>query len=415
MRISRLLLLLQLLAAACSGPPAGTLARTIDSTGDTVVVRFSGSVPEGAIHPLVEELRIAPASQDTSLFAEVGDFEVDRAGGLWVYDRTANLIFRFDSEGRLVQRIGREGAGPGELRSATGMVALPDSGVAIWDSRNARITRFDFAGNLRASITIPAGFASSDGLMTDRTGRLYVRYPVAAPRDGDFIGLVGLVGVRPEGGFRDSLLPPRSEVPTIEYRAERSSGGGRSVSSTGPEFGARSLWRFHPDGFFVVAHGGDYQILLARSPQPLIIERTLVPVPTSEAERANERDRIIWSMRQTDPAWSWKGAALPEAKAPLMDLSVTRDGRLWARIAVPSEPVPEAERDVPRNRDQPVRRFRTPVAYEVFSPDGEFLGRIELPARTRLVEADGNLLWALARDPDGLPAVVRFRIEPPLP
>ncbi len=31
------------------------------------------------------------------------------------------------------------------------------------------------------------------------------------------------------------------------------------------------------------------------------------------------------------------------------------------------------------------------------------------------MEADGNTVWALLRDADGLPAVLRFRITPELP
>ena len=97
-----------------------------------------------------------------------------------------------------------------------------------------------------------------------------------------------------------------------------------------------------------------------------------------------------------------------------MGLFVARDGRIWARIAVPSERIPEAELDLPREKDAPVRHFRTPVVYEMFGPDGRFLGRVGLPRRSRLMEAEGDVVWCLLRDENDLPAVVRFRIEPGL-
>jgi len=54
------------------------------------------------------------------------------------------------------------------------------------------------------------------------------------------------------------------------------------------------------------------------------------------------------------------------------------------------------------------------VVYEVFAPDGRFLGRVEFPPRATLMEADGDLVWAIVRDADDLPAVTRWRVEPGL-
>jgi hypothetical protein len=97
-----------------------------------------------------------------------------------------------------------------------------------------------------------------------------------------------------------------------------------------------------------------------------------------------------------------------------MGLIVARDGRLWARVALPSERIPDAELVPSRDPKRPVNHFRTPVAYEVFGADGTFLGRVIFPPRTTLMEADGNLVWALGRDENDLPALLRFRIDPAL-
>ena len=52
--------------------------------------------------------------------------------------------------------------------------------------------------------------------------------------------------------------------------------------------------------------------------------------------------------------------------------------------------------------------------WEVFEQDGRFLGRIPFPPRTTLMEAEGDTVWALGRDENDLPAIVRFRIDPAL-
>jgi hypothetical protein len=123
----------------------------------------------------------------------------------------------------------------------------------------------------------------------------------------------------------------------------------------------------------------------------------------------------MMSMQQTDPGWSWNGPALPHSKAPLTGLRITRDGRIWAQVAMPSVRIPEDQIDKPSDPKRPVRHFRAPVGYEVFGTDGRFLGRIELPLRTRLMDSDGRLLWVLGRDENDLPAMIRYRIDPPLP
>lgn len=106
-----------------SAPVAAAGLRTVfDSTGDTVLARVDGDVPAGAIRTLVEVSRIAPSVDDTSLFGEVADLEVDAARRTWVYDFQGRRLFLFDSTGALVRRIGREGSGPGEFAQGNGLV-----------------------------------------------------------------------------------------------------------------------------------------------------------------------------------------------------------------------------------------------------------------------------------------------------
>lgn len=405
-----------LFAAACAGgtddplTSAAGLRTVFDSSrADSVVARTSGEVPATAIRTLVEELRIAPAADDTSLFGEVDEFDVGRDGRLYVFDRAANVLMLFDSTGALERRVGRQGAGPGEFNANNGMVVLPDGRLAQWDARNARISFFGAAGDFLNQWVLPAGFSTSNGLRTDSSGTVHIYRPVTPPREGEILGRFGLVRLGENGVWRDSLIPPDLPVERIVYVARVKD----NTSATSPLHSARFLWQWHPDGHFLSVNSARYAIEASRPGRPLRIERDAPVVPVSAEERAYEQERMTRNLRNTDPGWVFKGPPIPGSKAPVSALSVARDGRIWVRVATPSQLIPEAERE----SDRPERlapRYRDPVVYEVFERDGRFLGRVRFPMQSTWMEGDGDRVWFLQRDADGLPAVVRARVSVPL-
>ena len=405
-----------LLSAACGSADAagdrGTLATVFDSTADTVSARIAGDLPAEAIRHLVTEVAIAPGIDDTTLFTNVFELDVDRRGRFWVFDVGSSSIFLFGPDGGLIRRIGRKGAGPGEFQQNGGMVVRADNGIAQWDSRNSRISFFDSSGTFVNSWPLPGGFNTSNGLVSDRSGTLYLRRPVTKPREGEILGRMGLVRLAEGGAFADSLEPPDLPVRREVYVASVEGSTSATSSRHAPNF----YWAWTPDGEFVAAHGGNYEIVMARrGARPMVIRRSMSPVPIDAAERDFEERNIFWQMRSMDPGWSWQGPSLPTVKAPMRGLTVSRDGRIWVQVAVPSDTIPQAERPVYTDLLQPVSRHQTPSVYEVFSPDGEFLGRVALPPRARLIDADGNTVWGLDLDGNDMPAVTRWRVEPRFP
>jgi hypothetical protein len=397
------------------GDPADLagLATTIDSTShpDSVFARPAGRVDSSMVRRVVEELRIAPEADDTSLFAEVSEFDVGRDGRLFVYDRAGNVLFLFDSAGRVVRRIGRQGAGPGEFNSNNGMTVLPDGRLAQWDARNARVSFFSADGGFTSSWVVPSGFSTSNGLRSDDAGNVLLHRPVTAPREGEILGRMGLVRLKDGGAIGDSLVAPDLPVERVTYLAQAEG----NSSSTSPTHSARFLWQWHPHGYFVSANGGKYEIELSRPDSvggPLRIVRDAAVVSVPDEERAWDQERVTHQMRSNFPSWVWRGPAIPDMKPPVGALQVGRDGSIWVRVATPSERIPEAELEPQRPNASPRAIFRDPLAYEVFDTEGIFRGRVDLPPRSTWIEADGNSVWYLQRDEDGLPAVVRARVTP---
>ena len=409
----RILSVLMLAAAAlgAQAPSTPALATKIDATGDTIFARVNGTVPAARIHRLVQELSIAPGADDTTLFTRVTNFKVDGSGRYWVFDQGSKSFFIFNSDGKLAKRFGRNGSGPGEFNDDNGTVVLPGDRIAVWDARNGRISWFAKDGTFEKSVVISKGFYTFNGLRTDRSGSLFITLPVRPPGEAT-IGRIGLVRVKPDGTYGDSLLPPDFKVSVPSWTA--ASGGSRASYSSRNSAGTQ--WVIHPDGYFVTVDGSRSRVVLSRKEgKPVVIERSLPLVPIPADERADDKDFITWGLRQNVPDWQWSGADVPATKPTLYTVFAARDGRLWIRVATPSERIPDAELPERRPNGAPPQRFRSSNEYEVYASDGTFLARVLLPAKTQLMQADGNTLWALGANEDDLPAVRRYRIEPPLP
>ncbi len=177
-------------------------------------------------------------------------------------------------------------------------------------------------------------------------------------------------------------------------------------------FSPESLWTVHPSGHFLTGLSSDYRIDLARDDGVLRIERAADPVPVQDEERAYERDRVVENMREMDPDWSWNGPPIPEHKPFFHELLAGRDGRIWVWLATEAYPVENEDHDPDNPGSAPVT-WREPLRYDVFEPDGTYLGAVVPPEDfTPWVDPvfDGDHVWAVTRDELGVQRVVRFRI-----
>jgi hypothetical protein len=398
---------------------AARLPRTeVDSTGDTVVVRVVGDVPANAVRTLVEEVRIAPGVEDTSLFTKATHVAVDRADRAWVFDESSGSVFLFGADGTLLRRIGRKGNGPGEIEQAGGIAALPDTGLAVWDLGNGRITFFDGSGAFRTGWRLTELWPYQ-GPFVDRRGNIYLDRAID---EGDRViraveQAVGelprhvLVRVSAEGEFVDSLVPARIAIEPLRYTARDRGIRATYAAPSAPT----ALWALHPDGYLVTGNGRTFEVVVPRpGTKPLVIRRSSAPVPIPGEEQEEERARITYYLRQTDPGWTWTGPPLPSTKPPLVGLTIGREGRIWAQVAAAADRIPAAELETPKPPDVPIRHFRARAVFEVFESDGRFHGRIRVPARFTLIGADGNRVWGTVEDENDLIAIVRYRIEPSL-
>ena len=186
--------------------------------------------------------------------------------------------------------------------------------------------------------------------------------------------------------------------------------GGNTAAIDVP-WSAQPQWTWHHDGYFVHGHPSAYAITLERPDGPLRIERAAAPVPVADGERRQEEARATAGMRWLDSTWQWNGPAIPDTKPYFSRLYVGSDGRIWVLRAGESVP-----RSAPETDENGVTiAWDESRSFDVFAPDGLFLGSVPAPAGFRDDRApvfDAKGAWLVEEGPQGEPRVVRYRLQP---
>jgi hypothetical protein len=277
-----------LLVTACgdTGRPGHTFEIVED---DGVPVAVSSAIPkfDGDLfaYEKVRVIRPDPGNVESLLYQPFS-FTLGDDGSYYVADRGNHRVVVFDGEGDFVRAFGREGDGPGELRSPL-LVEVRGDQVLIFDNRT---TIFRKDGTLVDVLSSAAGrFAQPT-----RDGSLFVQGSTRATREGmNYIGARGQV-VNETGEVVASV-----ETPQIRMDSMLAYKGAPSVMLTPAEeivatTGAEPI---------VAWHGLDGR--------PLRRARIdLPPEPVTEADRAAVED--LWDERIERERRSAGGDVIPD-------------------------------------------------------------------------------------------------------
>ena len=405
--------------AACgidTAPSATGPAVVVETVGDTTVVRtLSGSV-WGAEATLVPEVSVGELDgPEEYLFGSIWSIAVDDDRNVHVFDEQAHTVRIFDATGAFVETLGGRGEGPGEFGRAEAIALLPDGRLVVRDPGNQRVQVFGPApGELDEWGYDVGGSYSMSPLYTDTRGRTFLETRDLSRLNG-FVMHIIVLG--PDGTHLDALPAPSSPYEAPLLRAEFSDGNSSLSTSSEIPFAPRLQWTVHPSGEFLTGLPSDYRIDLPREDGVLRIERATDPAPVGDEERADHRERLHRVMRNTDPNWSWNGPPIPDHKPFYQELLAGKDGRIWVRLETEGSPVENESHDSENPYSMPVE-WVEPLRYDVFEPDGTYLGVVVPPVDFEAFPRpvfDGDLVWAVTEDDLGVERVVRFRITIPPP
>ncbi len=393
-----LLLAAGALALAACAPDArapgsgGAWAAAYDTIGDTVVVRtISGSVREGPWH-LVEEMSFGGIDgPEEYVFGRISSLAVGPRGRIFVLDSQAPALRVYDALGRYLATWGAKGSGPGEYARPRAVAVLPD-------------------GRPLDSWPIRGNFNTSRPLYTDRQDRVYTLLLLDPEADLDH-WTFGLVRFAPDGTPDDTIPAPHSRYheATVEARTKD------SWSQMGVPFSPAESWEFSPLGYFVHFVSTRYAVELLRPGRPVLrIEKAYTPVPVAAAEARAARARIERDFRRTVPSWKWTGPPVPDHKPPFRRVILDGEGRIWVLLSRPGRERENPAYD-PHDPASSATEWVEPVSFDVFTPDGAYLGRVDAPEGFSTAPwpvARGDTVWAVVQDELGVPRVARFRQAP---
>lgn len=383
-----------------------------DTVGDTVVVRtVTGSVWQAEAE-LVPELTIGTLDgEDAYIFGDILSITVDDDGSIYVYDGQAKALRKYSSNGEFVTTFGREGEGPGEYRNPDGgLGVLPDGRIVLRDPGNTRLQTYTSDGEPAGSWRLEGGLFSASSLVIDAAGGVYVEV-IVEPMTADRSWQLGLLRYGPDGEPGDTLLEPKWGKVPEDLVASTESGMSRRPAPFVPN----EVTTLSPEGYFLGGVSDRYAIHLPQPDGPVLrIERETKPVPVRSEERDHAERITIREMRRTQPDWRWNGPSIPSTKPAFKTIHVGQDGRLWVQVSQPAERIPDDEIEESDDDEIPPQRWREPIAYDLFEPDGRYLGRVHAPSNFSLFPEPvfrGDHVWAVVRGEFDEPYVTRFRIE----
>lgn len=420
--------------------------------GDTTVVRTVSGSAWGEPARLVERARLSSDPADTAgPLRSVTALTLAPNGHLYVVDGEKPVVREYDRRGGYVRSFAMPRGQEGHYAQPNGVAVLSDGRVVIRDPRRSQLVVYSPRGEYLGRWPHPAGVYSPVPLFADPEDRLYTRV-VYNPRDPRDEWQEGLVRYGPDGTIQDTIPDP-----VIDYVTPRlwvASARGDSASLPVPLL-PKAYLAFSPMGDVVRAVSDGYALDVLRSDGRVIrLEREYEPIPVPREERAALYREVDRRARQIDYDWAWHGPQIPNEKPPFRGLFVDADGRIWVQLHQPAELSAEASarlEDVPSGEDAAsadavsadaassddsaaspgaaarsrggrvreaelpdARDFREPLVFDVFEPDGRYLGQVSAPDgfRTHPQPAiRGSTVWAVFSDGEAAPSVVRFAIE----
>ncbi len=357
-----------LVLGACSAPDdseGGT-----GSDGEGIDLAVPGWTVSG-------NLAIDSAAQP---FLDVFHVVEDQAGRAHVLNMGDKTVRVYDSVGTLVRVVGGPGEGPGEFVAPADMAVAPDGTLYVLDVGNFRVSAFGTEDGLfRSSVDLgtSAGIPKRIGIRAGTT--LVVEFMPLSGVTGAMSPHLALV----EGdAARVKSILDLGSAPQVMYTV--TVGDVRTTTFGEQPYAPQPQWVASAAGEILYGDGAHNQILRWRDGiiDTLFREDDRV-IPVTEA------DRKAFFAASPDLVHATPPVTFPSSKPQFTALRSDADSRLWLRTAVDE------------GRESWGIRG---------SQDGQKVGRVTLPARSRLVGISISAVYLIVLDDNDVETLRRVEL-----
>lgn len=369
--------------------PAGSPWSVAVDTLPSGVVHVTNSPPASGIEPtwvIEPELTIgALEGEGPDVFGQIKGIAPLDDDRIAVLDAQAQEIRIFGPDGEHLRTFGGQGAGPGELNDANGLLVGPDGLIRVNDPRNNRLSFFDpDSGFVRSERIETGAFAYVWTATIDSTGRTLER-TLLTDDGGERWSVIKVYDSA--GIWTDTVRLEGFEVnddpPGVYRYANRLSFvpfWPRGASALDPR---GFFWRRPPDV-------NAYRIVQTtwESDTLRVFESRRPALPVTAAERDSAIDAIRESAGGEQLDWS----RIPDEKPIVESIMLDDRGRVWVKVLASD----------------------TLLTYDVFDRDGRYRGTavtaLDLPGYLDPVVV-GDRFYTVVTDELDVPFVVRARIR----
>jgi hypothetical protein len=363
-----------ILSCAENGPPSQV--PLVERRGDTTIVSHRGPLlPTDTLHLDL----VIGSEQEGAYFATVDDVVPTSDGGVLVSDWMSDEVRRYGPKGTLLGEVGRQGQGPGEYLSVTGMEVLRDGRILLRDPR--KLILFSPAGELLEEWPFHVDFMDRGILRSDNQGR--ITHKINLGRDLHFIRQdIGFVLLTDDGSVIDTTA-----IVTTPWDSEIV-----STFSTVPR--RHVVWS--PLGVTVSAVSSRLAFQIASQDGSVILsEYPTDPVPYHSDKRAQWQKEMD-DLRKRAPRSASRIPDIPENKPVFHQLLVSSSGEIWFQMSTLSDAdATEAVAHYPGYTPTPLKK--EPLLLVAFDSMGHFIRAVKGTSADEPRAVVGDTVWAVRK------------------
>lgn len=343
---------------------------------------------------LTEQFRIGhkPFSRDSLLLGWTGQMAVSTTGHVYVVDSSVPTVYVFSASGDFVTSIGRKGEGPGEFITPSGIFVGENDSLFVFDVNLRRLSVFaPETHQLAYSVNVHGDAKSSPYHLLGVSEKGYLMV-----YQSDYYAAGGS-GLGPEADrFAVAKLVYRSgavakEVMTLpdnESLVITNNRGGITVAML--PYGRRYHYQLSANGLLYGGYNESIDIKVSSADSET--EETIHH--PHNAIRLTQKDKEAAFADVKREYWRTLRTVLADTKPAWTAFVVDDQERVWVRSYYDFFADPEP----------------SDMTWTVLNPEGEFVGKAELPRRLAIYVIQAGIAYGVVHSPDIGPYVAVYTI-----